>query len=276
MPSKRGIVISPPFEVLPEGGIKFGGNISAFELRKYLLYWDEIDYPDNNIISIGTSPDIKFLIEAGVVIRTRQQLIGRFSLDNGEIFLSAQQAAFEKHQKENPGLWSLAQLSQIPHFPDSKLFPAIEFELWKCLPTPNLDVPLNEILEFKDKRSSELISLRVYMDEMYQNIISTADIPRAKDTAITKLEKALADVNQTLDEFGISKIISSLRGYISGDFINDASFGLSSMSITTQLPTIASFAIGASFSFLVKKLPSPRAQLNSHPLTYISSIHKEL
>ena len=65
MADKRGIVISPPFVVLPEGGISCGGSPSSADLRKYLLYWDEIDYPDNNFVSIGADPDMEFLISAG-------------------------------------------------------------------------------------------------------------------------------------------------------------------------------------------------------------------
>lgn len=64
--TKRGIVISPPFEVLRGGGINCGGSPSPADLRKYLLYWDEIDYPDNNFVSVGGGPDIDFLIQAKV------------------------------------------------------------------------------------------------------------------------------------------------------------------------------------------------------------------
>jgi hypothetical protein len=111
MPSTRGIVIAPPFNVLPTGGISCGGDPSSADLRKYLLYFDKIDYPDNNFISIGAGHELQCLIDAGVATRTRVQFQGPLSSGNGEFFLLAQQAVFEKYQKENPGNWSLAQLS---------------------------------------------------------------------------------------------------------------------------------------------------------------------
>ena len=44
-------------------------------------------------------------------------------------------------------------------FPDSisALAPAIEVELYECLPIPASDVPLHDILEFKEKRKDELM-----------------------------------------------------------------------------------------------------------------------
>lgn len=278
MPDKRGIVISPSFEVLPGGGIRCGGSPSPADLRKHLLYWDEIDYPDNNFVSIGADPDMEFLISTGVAARTRVQFQGTMSSGNGEFFLLAQQAVFEKHDNENPGLWSLAQLSSVPYFANSRPVTAIEYQLWNTLPVPQSDVPLNEILEFKAKRSDELVTLRIYLDEMYQSVISAADIPRAKNSAIIKLEVALSDVDRALGESGIAKAFSSLRGYIAGEFTNVAGTGLGAAGIAPfiNMSPLMAGAIGAGIAFAIKPVLSPRARKDTHPLTYVSSVRKEL
>lgn len=148
---------------------------------------------------------MEFLITAGVAARTRVQFQGAISSGNGEFFLLAQQAVFEKRDNENPGLWSIAQLSSAPYFANSRPVTAIEYQLWNALPVPQEDVPLNDILEFKARRRDELIALRIYLEELYLSVTSASDIPRAKTSAILKLEAALADVERALGESGIFK-----------------------------------------------------------------------
>lgn len=278
MSAKRGIVISPPFEVLTGGGISCGGNPSPADLRKYLLYWDEIDYPSNNFVYVDGGQDIDFLIETKIASRTHIQFQGAMSSGNGEFFLMAQQAAFEKHDKEQPGAWSVAQLGATPYFPNTRPSLAIEYQLWNALPVPQADVPLNEILEFKAKRHAELLALRVYLDEMYQSVISSADIPRAANTQITKLEGALKEIDRTLGESGIRKVITSLRGFIAGEFTNIAGTGLGAAGVAPFIeisPLVAAVA-GAGIAFAVKPVLSPRAPKESHPLMYVASVRKEL
>lgn len=278
MSDKRGIVISPPFTVLSEGGFTCGGDPSPADLRKYLLYWDEIDYPDNNLISIGAGPDLEFLITAGAASRTRVQFQGSISSGNGEFFLAAQQAVFDKRDNESPGHWSLAQLSTAPYFANSTPTISVEYQLWNMLPVPQADVPLNEILEFKLVRRDELVALRVYLDDLYQSIISAADVPRAKSTQIAKLEIALSEVDRVLGESGIAKKMSSLRGFIAGEFTNITGTGLGAAGIAPfiDMSPLAAGAIGAGVAFAIRPVLSPKKHKTLHPLTYVSSIGREL
>lgn len=240
------------------------------------MYWDLIDYPDNNLISIGASPDIEFLISSGVATRTRVQFGGMINSGNGEFFIVAQKAVFDRYEKENPGCWSIAQVSQQPFFPDSKPKTSIEYELLNNLPVPEYDVPLNEILEFKAKRKDELTSFRIYIDELYQSIINAGDIPRAKNTAILKIEKALSDVDRTLDESAVKRTITSLKGYIAGDFTGVAGIGIGMAGLSSMigLTPLNAGMMGVGIAFAVKAVLSPSAKAGTNPLTYISSIKK--
>jgi len=60
---KKGIVISPKFTPLLNG-VKIGG-IDTSDLKKYLLYWDEIVLAESNIIGFS-SDDFDYLVAAGV------------------------------------------------------------------------------------------------------------------------------------------------------------------------------------------------------------------
>jgi hypothetical protein len=67
----RGVVIVPSFT--------FDGRklhfpelvgIEPLSLKHYLLYWDKIEYPNNNIIHIQSNADEQFLIDAAVLSRS--------------------------------------------------------------------------------------------------------------------------------------------------------------------------------------------------------------
>ena len=261
---KKGIVISPPFKVLPEGGVTCGGSPDAQDIRKYLLYWDEIDYPSNNNIFIELSDDLAFLQNCNVLKRTHA-VLNDAHIDPF-VFITAQEQAFKENEAAEKGKWSLAQLSDTQFYTNTIPEIGIEFELRKCLSVPEKDVPLNDILEFKQKRESELIALRIYLDELYQSIIIARDIPRAKNAALNKLELALKDIDKSIDDFSIRKAITSLRGTIA---------------VNVTLPIDVLYAmpvlgISVSVSFATKPLLFPQSTNVENPLTYIKSIKKDL
>lgn len=276
MKNSRGIVLSPPFELLTNGGISCGGSPDPADIRKYLLYWDEIDYPDNNFISVGACPDIQFLIETKVATRTRVQFTGSMSSDNGEIFIKAQQAVFDKRQQESPGNWSLAQPCTAPHFIGGQSKAAIDYELWNVLPVPKKEVPLNDILEFKSNRQPELTALRVYLDELYQQVIASSDIPRAKNTAIVKLEASLVAIDRTMGEKNLPRELASLRGFIPLAIESLLAGGAGVMGMSSQLgmDLLPAGAVGAGLYFAAKTLSLPSSVSSSSALTYVSSIRR--
>lgn len=267
---KRGIVISPPFEPLPSG-VKCGGSPEPVDIRKYLLYWDKIDYPTNNIIHIGGNSDIDFLEKYGILKRSIIQLVGSFILDD-KIFLATQQAAYEQNERDEKGCWSLAQLSNNPLFVNSLQKQCLEFELYNCLPVPECDVPLYDILQFKEKRKDELMELREYLDELYLSIIGSEDPNRALNVALDKTEKALNNIDRTLNESGINKITESLKGILSDNI--DLNIAISSYFAGGH-----KIALGAGAFYLCRKLLSaPNFSTNDvqQPINYIKSIKTHL
>jgi hypothetical protein len=277
MPKKRGIVIAPPFAFLPDNEPKVIGDPSPADVRKYLLYWDEIDYPENDSIHFATGPDLQFLIDAKAAKRSLVVLKRPISAKFHEFFLLTQQIVFEKYEKESPGLWSLAQLSTTPHFIGSN--PAavsVEYELWNMLPVPTRDVPLNDILEFKTKRHDELVALQIHLNEMYQSIICSVDLPRAKNTQLAKLEMDLKAIDRTLSESKIRKSVTSLRDFITGDFANFAGVGVTGVATSIGMSLVTAGIVGAGVTFALRLVRSPKVPKDAHPLTYVSSIRKEL
>lgn len=273
MSKKKGIVISPPFEPIYTGGIRCGMPINPIDLRKYLMYWDEIDYPSNPLIEIG-SEDIDYLITTGHVKRTRVMFQGRVNSGRGEFFVAAQEAAFRKNNTDEPGCWTIAQLANIPFYTDYAEVTGVELELYDMLPVPSANTPLDDILNFKDKRKDELIAFRCYLDEINEAIISAKDIPRAKNMQLAKLELALKDIDKTIRESGMKRLTTNLKHVIHSDFSGVIFSGAISAagihSLIGMSPLIAGVA-GAGLITAIKTIMAPKAQCPSN-FNYINSI----
>jgi hypothetical protein len=211
--AKRGIIITSPFTFDGKALTAPYSGIEPVFLRQCLLFWDRIDWPDNNIISLGTvTPEIQFLIESKIMIRTRVSISGTIG-NIGHALLIMQEAAFEVHNNTEPGLWSLAQegpnlVLPMKSFTDRK---TIEIELYNYIPVPDKIVSLEDILNFKEKRRDELLSFRSLMDSLYAEIVNSKDVPRSKVAVIEKLQISIADLHRVMKESLIKRCLSTLK-----------------------------------------------------------------
>ena len=208
--SERGVIISPPFD-FDGRSLSITGSVKAEDLRKYLLYWDKIDYPQNNLISTATGPNEQFLIDAGVLRRTQIRLT--FSGNIGDGYILAQAQALQINNQREPGLWSMAQTGRRLYLPSqvSHETRALEIELYNALPVPSDEVPLEDILLFKERRNDELFALRDALDKLYLAVIDSPDPARAKSAALNRLEQTLVDLHKVTNESWPSKLLSSLK-----------------------------------------------------------------
>jgi uncharacterized protein (DUF697 family) len=211
--ARRGIVITPQFD-FDGHALQLKGGFDPVSLRQYLLYWDKIDWPDNNIISIGESDDdgMAFLKSEGILERTMVQF-SSFHGNIGNAMLDMQVLALDLRNEREPGAWSLAQ--QSAHLASTEtgtsVARSIEVELYSALPIPSSDVPFESIIEFKERRSDELLNFRSTMDELYQQVVASADIPRAKLQAIVKVQRSLQDLNNVFGESFSQRVLGSLK-----------------------------------------------------------------
>lgn len=302
--NKRGIVIAQRHTTLD--GATRHVKLSGLELRKYLLFWDVIDYPYCPAITEETNDnlDLQFLESAKILKRTKLKdtkinlthapgaetiaglhtssvsytpkgIVVRFSIPI-ELSLKAQMNAYIINDQLEPGAWTMAQIASEPRLYEEETVsrPGIEFELYNMLPVPEQDVPLNEIIEFKEKRKDELIEFRCHLDEIYQKIISSADFPRSRNTEITKLEKSISNLDNVLEAAGISRTTTSLRSYLAGDIssIMSAAGGTALLSSFVEMTPLINGAVSVGLYLAAKSLITPRKQPKGHPFLYLSSI----
>jgi Family of unknown function (DUF6236) len=117
MANERGLVISTPVKVQ---GSRFsgGGDLDPQELRFSLLFWDKLDFPNNNIVSLQ-SPTADFLRDVGILQRTRITVGGAGDVAQG--FLAAHLEAFRILDRKEPGVWSLGAGKNSVSFPEREL-----------------------------------------------------------------------------------------------------------------------------------------------------------
>lgn len=230
-------------------------RISSEELRRFILYWDKIDLPKNNRLITGLSPDLEYLKNVGFLEQTA------FTVEffNSSIGLKILAETLKLRNEQNPGGWSILKKGYNDHKTildgDTK---TVEVELYGLLPVPPSDTPFDEILKFKDKRQSELHALRIYMDELYQTIINSADLPRAKDTAILKLETSLNDLHNVTRERWSRFKLSNMKTEIK---ISDLVYGtLAGLGLASQFgaPPLLGGVLGSAQAMIKFDLGSCR------------------
>lgn len=303
MQKERGVIVSDPFrpiysfwpkekynnrveELLDyrkrriSTGIASNGLLSAKDIIKYLVYWDKIDYPNNNILGSDLKGDdgLELLHEQGILTRTFHFLEG--GLFNMEMMLDVQLSAFEYLNQQSPGQWTLAQNLNDLYLPakDTEIKRVVEFNLYNNLPVPVDTTPIHEILDFKDRRKDELLQLRIHLDNIYNDIISAEKIQQEYQKRVEEISKDLYDLNRLFKEHKIKTRIDSLKSYFHNpkETISDILLPTSIIPlITSNIPTLAPYmpsvgmqlAAGAIIAFTSKKMRTP---VHNTPLTEIS------
>lgn len=126
--------------------------------------------------------------------------------------LATQMAAYEENNKVENEEWSIAQPTDQLIVPQqyAKTQGCLEFELYNAIQIPTGDVPLPEVIDFKNKRLPELLSLRDAMDSIVDTVVASQDIPKRKNKAINKLHRDLNDFNRVMKETGFKRVKRSL------------------------------------------------------------------
>ncbi|MCR9921812.1 DUF6236 family protein [Vibrio alginolyticus] len=299
---ERGVVLSPQFSYLPTGQVLFKSAVDDFELRKYLTYWDKIDIPKSSFIEFDCQ-QFRTLESSGHLIRTpygspqsfravnlsnvRQLYLGNamsariddctnmtLNRSCGDQILQAHEDVYLLQSGKEPGQWSKAQVSTslLSFDPEDK--PAIEIELYNMLPVPSANTPLEDILEFKLQHHDELVAFRCYLDEMYQQIIGAADIPKARNSQLNRLEQAVRDVDRTMRESRIRAFPDSLRSVLSGlDGIVGTGLAVGGTVAATSFgvpPLVAGLASAAVIAG-TKMIPQSKGT-TKNDLTYLKSL----
>jgi hypothetical protein len=202
MEIKRGIIANPGIINPLPGGFQMERAITIEEISYYILYWDKVVIPGNNLVYIGI-PQEEELISCGAITRPLVQFNGSFQGDMvTNAILSCQGIVAKELAKDRKVDWVLHQAGKDlcidAAYTEKKEL--LRFDLVNSLPVPLEGTPLNEILEFRNKRKSELSQLHSLLDELYIDILKSPDQSLAAQQASHRLSTHIRDLETVTSE----------------------------------------------------------------------------
>ncbi len=209
---ERGAIILPDFSMKRKGRIGIEISDGPFDptvLRTSLLLFDRLDYPSNTMLELGPSfpPGLE---ESPIFQRTHVPVQGDLTPD---LYSRVVQSAFQALNKREPGLWLIARGSDGTVVPPQVLDQqaGLLMKLVDALPVPDLSVPLDDVMLFKERRRDELLAMRHYMEELVLEVGRSGFGGLAETVAFEKFDKALADHATVLRQTNFAKCLASLE-----------------------------------------------------------------
>lgn len=204
----RGIITTSNKFELGNNSFKVTSGLTREDIRFYLMYWDKIVVPTNNLIHVGV-PDEKDLLDCGAISRPQVRHQGAFSGNAAATAIMMGQCTITQELlKDTSTDWVIHQAGDKLLLPErfSHINNVLRVTLAGALPVPNADVPINEILEFKERRSDELGALHNALDELYIDILKSPDQNLSTQKAFEQLKLDIENLNKvSFDWFKLTK-----------------------------------------------------------------------
>lgn len=212
-PSYRGLVVCPPIEINGNSLFAKSSNLDPQELRFALLFWDRLVWPSSRAIYFASGPDETFLESAGILTRPEYTFYG----DAAQGIAKGQIQAYQDLERTEPGVWALAQGENSFLFNEglAEEGKGALVELHRAIPIPRHDVPLAEILEFRQRRRDELFLLRHQLESFVSDIENSADKSFALQKSIAELDQACSNLLAVGKEWQFPVYISNLKASFS-------------------------------------------------------------
>jgi hypothetical protein len=275
---ERGVIASPGLiNRLPQG-FQMERSLSAEELRYYILYWDKVVIPGNNLVYIGL-PDEELLIESGAIERPRIGFNGRFEGDQvTNAILACQSIVAKELVKDKHTDCVIHQLGDECSFQNeySQRRNIIRVDLASILPTPSPDVNIYELLEFKENRKDELKNLHSQLDSFYETVLCAPDPDLASKKAVSELADAISNLDKVTSEkfkksrkFDLSAELNLSGKDISVGAASGALIDFFATGMTLPLATVAG-AVLSTFKVTSKATNTFQPASENSKLAYLS------
>lgn len=281
MSSKRGIVISTPI-IARKGLLQIDAvPLDAQQLRYWLLFWDKLNFPQLDALYIDTGNEGQFLETAGILERHQvNDVVINMSGDPTEDRPEEQfqhhfLRAFRELDAKEKGVWSIATGEQSISLDDDEFDEGrgVLFRLHHALPVPGEDVPLDDVLKFKEKRRDELLALRYHLDAAYLRITTSPDRSFSMNSELAAIELALINLSNSSKGSGIKKWVPA-----SIDVELQIASGINAAvtAFQTGLPLLQTILQSAAISVSTARTLRKFRRDNPVPWRYVASYHEEI
>lgn len=282
-PDERGLVLSTLVSrsAAPNATtITDNRSLAGTSLRAMMLFFDRIDLPRgvNDMLykgdvagkGKGRSGDEQYLIDSGFMTRSFRMPepsevegldFDRGMLDGVDVFLEREIA--------EPGQWAIAPPEDkrlISSMEEGDAPRSLSLCLLDALPLPKADIPLEDILRFREEYSDERLRLRIEIEKFRERIIEAGDSAAAAQSCLTEVRASSKDFVKSFDSAGFS--------YTRKDFEFDISLGIGAAGLVVADAISAGFA---SLGFAAIRFGSAAFEReSSSPYQYVGLMHKQL
>lgn len=274
---ETGLVISNPMRLIPGGGIFVeNSELNPEELRRAVLFWDKMVWPASKGIHIAGGIESAFLEDEGILSRPLFSVDGMADIG----LLEAYVQSYEALERASPGQWVLSEAS-TGFLSEKESFEAdrgVIAQLFAAVPVPHRDVPLESLLEFKNRRRDSFNRLRNEIDGFFQQWVNTEDRDHQLAMAVRQIEEACNECLRVARESPIPFSLSSWSIDFSmggQDIVNGVLSGMAAKSF--GMPTLGAAGLGfASSLTLGHALGQKKKALQKSPYNYAAKIETEL
>lgn len=275
----RGIVLTSPMEIEGSTLRMNGANLHPEELRFALLYWDKLSWPNQSFIVSDMSEDEKLLAEMGVLERPEFDFNG----DVAQGMLKGYLGVFKEKAQSSPGLWSLSEgersLSAICGRDEFDTVDSLSVRLARSIPIPGVDMSVEQIIKFKEKRRDELGELRACLENTTQDMNFMGNPDEYLNHQINKMRDACANLLRVSGEwqspFYLSDVSLSTSETLAG-------LGLAGLSLKEAFEvggSVTGAMVMGALSGVVSVGLTPKlrwVKKDLGPYKYVYKMHKEL
>jgi hypothetical protein len=198
-----------------------------------------------------------------------------------DIVVRVFESAFNDLDAREPGVWALSQGENSLLIRDGLLIEGrgALVELHRAIPVPTYDVPLAEILEFKQRRRDVLLALREQIDTFYSGLQSSGDRDFDLQRLVEKIDRACVDLFKVSKERGFSFRLADLKASFDLNVEKMATWAALGEMIgqSHSLPFIGGAIGGMAATLKVgKDFGVTSKTFHSHPYRYVHYVHKDL
>lgn len=276
LPTERGIVLSAPMEIAGNQVRIINSSLDLSEIRRSLLFWDRIAWPVTNGLHLASNQDETYLQSIGKLVRPSYAING--GMERGLGLAAAD--AYVELDRRNPGQWAVSDGHKRIILEDQRFGSqrGIVASLVNAIPVPDRDVPLNDILEFREKRLDEIAAFNFAIDDFYQSWVNSEDQDHSFQMALAQIDNSCKGLVLTTREWGLKTLLSNWKvgfSFSAKDVMTATAYFLAAQHY--QLPTVSSIAAGAlSFVSFNKDLGMKQPASDLSPFRFSVSMEKEM
>ncbi|MCF8533417.1 MAG: DUF6236 family protein [Reyranella sp.] len=289
----RKLLLSP--YAAENGGFGILGDLPLLQaIQPSVLYWDSVTVP---IPMPGMLPQweaaIDYLVRVGAVERYDVQQENSYR-GSSTLALFAQDFCTRLTSASNAGtqlsimcplggqaalIAFFSSIAGVSGEGEVERRQFIEMSIREALPVPPVGVALQEIVEFKARRSAELKELNRAIDHLAVKLSGVEKLEDAVRVGREEIETALSDLDRVFSEKWTSRMLSSLRMNM-GSIATGAAVAGGSAVLDLGLTAVATAALGgmakptiqaALGSFVGRKSPE-----RATPYVYAYQVGREL